>query len=617
MFSQLMAASGEFNRVVALINRFWPYARATRSRILLVLLLTLSAPILATTMLWLIRQLIDSAFAPTANNLYAWLVAGVVVIALGKYLVEYIDQCLDADITEQIAQHVRTATYDQIIRADSDPVQASGVGTLLAHLDEDATRVAGLIYGSPVNVFAHTAKAVCFVIFLFILNWQLTLVALLAAPFLAFAVMRISPNVRRASRIARQRTTSWIARAEERLNATALIHASDAYAFESARFTHVVQVARRAEVRALILEAKLGLATSLLTGAGSAVVLAMAVYQVQAQAITVGTAVAFLAALASLYDPFRGITQNAGRWQRAAASGQRLAELLDTAKHEDKTLHMPLIDAAVISHTQPIAIEFEHVSLQYPNGVAALHDVSLSISAGEQVAIVGASGSGKSSMLRALTRLHDPQQGIIRVGGTDIRQLPKPVLRATMAVAFQESFLFNSSIAANIRYERADASTSAVVAAARAAKVDEFVDDLIDGYASPVGPRGGRLSGGQRQRVALARALLRDTPILLLDEATSALDSETEELIHHALQPIRGSKTMIAVSHRLSTVRTADRICVLDRGRIVEIGTPHQLLQPGTRCHALFAAQLAAEHSPADQPASPPKLNGRRVWLNV
>jgi ABC-type multidrug transport system fused ATPase/permease subunit len=295
---------------------------------------------------------------------------------------------------------------------------------------------------------------------------------------------------------------------------------------------------------------------------------------------------AFLGAVGSLYGPARGLAKIPSRFQRAAAGAQRVADLLDThSLVKERHGAKPLAKVAG-------ALEFRNLRFGYTPGADVLRGISLKIAPGETVAVVGPSGSGKSTLVRLALRLYDPSAGAVLIDGTDLKDITLESLRRTVGVVFQEPYVFRGSIAENIRYGEQAAPDDRVSAAARAAHIHAFIKAQPNGYSTLVGPRGGWLSGGQRQRIAVARALLRRPPILLLDEATASVDSEAEELIQDALEQLAGRCTILIIAHRLSSVRWADRVVVLDQGRIVETGTPESLLKPATRYHDLFAAQL-------------------------
>jgi ABC-type multidrug transport system fused ATPase/permease subunit len=244
-------------------------------------------------------------------------------------------------------------------------------------------------------------------------------------------------------------------------------------------------------------------------------------------------------------------------------------------------------------------LEFSDVRFAYPDGPEVLHGISFAMEPGETVAVVGANGSGKSTLIQLALRLYDPTQGAILIDGTDIRDVTLESLRRAVAVVFQEPGVVRGTISENIRYGRPDASDDAVMAVSQAAHVHTFASVLSRRYATPIGPQGSWLSGGQRQRLALARALLRDAPILLLDEATDSVDSESEDLIQDALARFAGKRTILLVSHRLASLRRADRIIVLDEGRIIEMGRLAILQRAATRFRDLFSAQILTEKVPA------------------
>jgi ABC-type multidrug transport system fused ATPase/permease subunit len=412
-------------------------------------------------------------------------------------------------------------------------------------------------------------------------------VAFATAPFLAWLVVRRAPRVKRTARVARRQAASWLALAEETLGALPMVHAFRAHDRETARFQARADVARRAEIRSVIVQAQLTLFVEMIAVVGGLVVLVVAAHHVSTGGMTLGAVVAFLGSLGSLYEPARELGQIASRFQRAAAGAHRVADLLDTrGTVVERAGAVRLIRSAG-------RIEFRDVQFTYPRGGDVLNGVSFTVEPGEIVAIVGASGSGKSTLVRLLLRFHDTSAGAVLIDGEDVRDITLASLRANIAVAFQDPYVVHGSIVDNVRYGRPDASDADVARAIKAARAETFAHGYRRQSAASVGPRGERLSGGQRQRLALARVFLRNAPILVLDEATAAVDGETEELIHASIQRFARRRTILVIGHRLATVRQADRVVVLEHGRIAEIGTPAALLRHGNRCYDLFAGQLA------------------------
>jgi subfamily B ATP-binding cassette protein MsbA len=308
--------------------------------------------------------------------------------------------------------------------------------------------------------------------------------------------------------------------------------------------------------------------------------------EVLAGRLTEGDLVAFIFYAFNIARSVGGMSQLYSTFNSAAGASERLFELLDTEPD--------LADAPTAAPLPPVDghVVFEDVTFAYEEGRPVLHDISLDVAAGTTVALVGPSGAGKSTLVGLIPRFYDPQQGRITVDGHDLRTVTRASLREQIAAVAQEVHLFNTSIRENIRYGRLDADDAAVEAAARAANAHDFIVDLPDGYDAAVGERGVKLSGGQRQRVAIARALLRDARLLLLDEATSSLDSASEALVQEALERLMEGRTTFIIAHRLSTVQTADRIVVLDEGRVVQTGTHEALVQQDGLYRDLAAYQF-------------------------
>jgi ABC-type multidrug transport system fused ATPase/permease subunit len=308
---------------------------------------------------------------------------------------------------------------------------------------------------------------------------------------------------------------------------------------------------------------------------------------IHARALSVGALIAFLGSVGSLYGPARSLAGAWSRFHRAAAGAQRVAELLDTPSRVQERK-----GARSLGRVRG-ALEFRDVRFGYVRGPEVLKGVCFAVQPGETVAVVGSSGAGKSTLVGLALRLHDPTGGSVRIDGEDLTELTLQSVRRAVCPVFQDAYVFRGSVRENLAYGAPDADEQRLLAAARAAHADGFVEALQGRYAASVGPRGGWLSGGQRQRLALARALVRDAPILILDEATAALDSETEDLVQDAMSRLAGSRTLLVVAHRLSSVQRADRVIVLHEGRVVESAPPQTLLAGPSRCRELFAGQLA------------------------
>lgn len=573
--------------VASLIRRFAPYLRPVRWLLLCSLLVICVQPLVGVSFLAVVKTLLDEVFVGRRFDLLPAVLGAYLGLTAGKMALDHLSTRVDAAAVERITLAVRTDLYAKLLSLSPGSLGRHGVGDVLSHLSSDVERPEQLIYSGPLGVVSNFATALFFGVFLFLLSPKLTLCALLTAPCLALISIRMGRRLRRLSRLGRRRRQAWVALAEERLGASVVIQAYGAERAEAARFGARARKALNLDLRSVALQARLSSVVEMVGGLGAVLVLGVGAMEIAGGALTIGALVAFIGSVGSLQGPIRSLAKTWTRFQRAAAAAERVAELMDTASLvQDAPAARPL-------RTVHGRLEFRGVHFSYGDGPEVLAGVDIVAEPGETLAIVGASGAGKSTLARLALRLHDPSAGAVLIDGVDLRDATLESVRRAVTLVFQEPYILRGSVAENIRYGAPEASATAVAEAAAVAHAHAFVRASAAGFGAAVGPRGGRLSGGQRQRLALARAFLRKAPVLILDEATASVDSETEELIQDAVEAFGGKRTLVIVAHRLSSVSRADRVIVLENGRVVEAGTPAALLGSSSRCRELFAAQLA------------------------
>jgi subfamily B ATP-binding cassette protein MsbA len=408
-------------------------------------------------------------------------------------------------------------------------------------------------------------------------DWRLALVSLTVLPFVLVPTIKLGLSIRGTTRSAQDDAAEVNQVLQETLSGNQVVKSFGAEEIEANRFRDRAQKLRRSNLRYVAQQA---VASPLIDFFGALTIVGLLWYardQIKANAMTPGAFTSFVVALLMLYEPVKRLAGIHNIFQQALGASQKVFEYLD--RDQQVKEHAGAVKLARFEKS----ILFDGVSFHYPSAPQgfALDSVRLEVKAGELVALVGPSGAGKTTLANLVPRFYDVEKGAVRIDGRDVRDLRLPSLREKISLVAQDTFLFNDTVANNIGYGLPGASREQVCEAARNALADEFILRMPDGYDTMIGERGHKLSGGQRQRLAIARALLKNAPILILDEATSHLDTESERLVQRALQNLMAHRTVIVIAHRLSTVRRADKIVVLDRGRICEIGSHDDLINRG------------------------------------
>ena len=581
------AAARKPASLLSLYRRFASYVLRFRRRAFLTGAFVVLSPLSAAGALWSFKLIVDDvliggdlAKLPALGLLYASL-------SLLKIGFEFLSASLEAGVVEDIGRDLRIDLYRHILSLAPGSLGVKTPGDVLTRMSGVVEPTEYLIYTCPLAVLADGSAALFFTALLFYLSPTLALATCTVVPFFLWLSYSLARPIRDASHLARTAAGRWMSFAEERLDALPLVNAFGAAHREVAGLRDRCSRARDAEVKARVLLARQTAGIELVAAAGALIVLSLGALLIKSGALSVGGLGAFIGAVFSAYAPMKALAKTSGRFQHAAAGAMRVGELFDVAS---LVAEAPTARPLAVTRGR---VTFEGVRFAYPGGGDVLHGIDLDIAPGETVAIVGPSGSGKSSLTRLALRLADPTAGRVLIDGMDLREATLASVRSAIVPVFQDPYVLSGTIASNIRYGAPGLEAAGIAAVSADASVDRFTTSERRGLALPTGHRGSNLSGGQRQRIALARALAVKAPILLLDEATAAVDSETEELIQQALDRLAGTRTLVVVAHRLSSIRRADRVVVIENGRIVEAGRPERLLATPSRCRALFATQIA------------------------
>ena len=540
-------------------------------------------------MVYLLQPILDDIFIQKDREML-YLVPGLIVaLALVTGISGYMEAVNMEVIGHRMVANLQRQMYASIIRSDLQFFHDNSVGRLISRFINDANLLRFSVAKALTGIVKDALMVVFLVAVMFTHNWVLAFLTFVVFPLALYPIVRIGKRMRKISRTTQVETGELTTLLDETFQGARHVKAYSMEAHETDRAATVVERIFNLARKAARVQAVTRPLMEALSGFGLGLAILYGGMAVIDGTMTAGALMSFAAALLAAYKPMKNIANMNSTLQQGLAAAQRVFTILDLRPNIAER------PGAETLGTIRGEIRFENVHFRYTQEGRALEGVDIEIPAGKTVALVGASGSGKSTILNLIPRFYDVESGRVTVDGHDVRDVTLDSLRAGIALVSQEISLFDDTVRANIAYGRPDATDEEIRVAAENAGAHEFIAALPDGYDTQVGGQGVKLSGGQRQRIAIARAMIKNAPILLLDEATSALDTETERLVQAALGRLKEGRTTVVIAHRLSTVLDADRIFVLDAGRVVETGTHAELLARAGAYARLYALQFAGE----------------------
>lgn len=538
---------------------------------------------------WALQPMLDEVLSGK-NKTYIYLMPiGIIVLYIIKGTAYYGQASLMAYIGQRIIFDIRNMIYTQLTQQSLSFFTHRKTGELLGRVTYDVTLLQAAVSTTVTSLMRDVMSIIFLLGVIFYQDWLLALFALIVFPIMVYPLVAFGQKMRKASYDGQVAMGNMSSLVEETVGGIRVVKAFGMESYERKRFSVITNDFMTHQVRAMKIQALSFPVMELVAGIGIAGVLLYGGLRVASGEATAGMLMSFIVSLLMLYDPVRRLSRANNEIQQGLAAAERIFDILDThidiADHQDSVVMLPFKKDII----------FEQVNLTYPGSSRpVLNGIDLTINAGEVVALVGRSGAGKTTLANMILRFMDPTSGNIRIDGVDLKDLQQDSMRQYMALVTQEIVLFNDTVLNNIAYGHDHIDRDNVINIAKIANAHEFIAKLENGYDTLVGEKGVILSGGQRQRLSLARALLKDAPILLLDEATSSLDTESERLVQLAIDKLMLGRTVVVIAHRLSTIRNADKIVVLDQGKITQVGSHDALLEEGGLYAELHALQFDA-----------------------
>jgi subfamily B ATP-binding cassette protein MsbA len=535
---------------------------------------------------WILRDVIDEVLSTKNMTMLNTIAIGIVIVFFLRgiffygqtYLMSYIGQKVIIDIREGVFRHLQRLSLSYYEKRQT--------GKIMSYITNDVAAVQGALVESMIELVTEGMTLIGSLGAMFYLHWKLSLLTLVTLPLVGQAISVFGKKLRTSSMAVQERTADITSVLQESISSVRVIKSFAREDYEIERFQKENNQNFRAQMKNSQIMATLTPVIEFLAAIGVTMIIWYGGKEVINNNLTAGSLIAFLIYAVNLSNPIKRLSRVYGNIQKALSAAERVFGVLDTKPEiEDmpNAVQLPTIKGYVA---------FNHVTFEYKKGEPALRQLDLEINPGQVVAIVGPSGAGKTTIANLIPRFYDPIEGNITIDGVDIKTITLQSLREQIGIVPQETILFNGSVHDNILYGKLDASHEEVVNAAKAANAHNFIMDMPEGYDTQIGERGSKLSGGQRQRISIARAILKNPRVLILDEATSALDTESEKLVQEAVDKLMIGRTSFVIAHRLSTVKRADLIVVMEKGRIAEKGTHTELLAAGGLYSKLYQVQF-------------------------
>jgi ATP-binding cassette, subfamily B, bacterial len=522
-------------------------------------------------------------------------IAALIIAILGA-LFSYIEKSSTTTVGQWVMHDLRRTLYAHIQRLSLSFHDASQTGDLISRVTSDIDSVQSFVTSGLLSVLIDCLTLVGMVTIMFCMNWRFTLIALSIAPVLFLVVFRYTRLIRKSSREVRKKEGQIASTVQEVLSSIRVVKAFAREDYEQKRLEEESLESVEIALRARALKSRLAPFVEIIVGLGTSLVLWFGSRMVLRGALEAGSLIIFIWYLGKMYKPMQDLSKMTDTYAKASVAYERIQEVLQS---EREVKDLPGARRAGKLRGD---IEFDHVTFGYEPNQPVLKDISFKIEAGTVAALVGPTGAGKSTIISLIPRFYDPDSGVVKIDGRDVRRLQQKSVRDQVSFVLQETVLFHATVWRNIAYGKPDASREEILQAAKLANAHEFIDKMLEGYDTMIGERGVTLSGGQRQRIAIARAVIRNTPILILDEPSSGLDAASEELVFQALDRLMLGKTSVVIAHRLATIQRADRIFVVKDGAIAETGTHGDLMKAGGLYAELHQIQFRAvtEEAPSE-----------------